>query len=80
MGLISIIEAVDSISHMTTQIASATEQQNSTTLEVNEQIHTLSDAASKASSQAQETLNMNKTTVRLAQLQSNMVERIIANS
>lgn len=79
-NLISIIEAVDSISHMTTQIASATEQQNSTTLEVNEQIHTLSDAASKASSQAQETLNMNKTTVRLAQLQSNMVERIIANS
>lgn len=76
-NLLSIIQAVDAISSQTTQIASATEQQNATTLEVNEQIHTISDAATQASAKAQETLEMNKATVRLAQLQSNMVERII---
>lgn len=77
-NLLAIINAVSAISSMTHQIASATEQQNLTTQEVNTRIHVISDAAGEASAQAQQTLSLNQDTARLAHLQRNMVERIIA--
>ncbi|MBN0989816.1 methyl-accepting chemotaxis protein [Amphritea pacifica] len=78
-NLTSIIEAVELINSMTIQIASASEQQNTATQEVNKQIHMISNAATDAAEQAQETLQLNNMTARLAQQQSNMVEIIIAN-
>ncbi|MEH6580088.1 MAG: methyl-accepting chemotaxis protein [Amphritea sp.] len=80
INLTSIIQAVDSISNTSIQIASACEQQSAATQEVNGQIHAISDAANQASDQAQETLELNNTTARLAQQQNNMVEIIITNS
>jgi aerotaxis receptor len=77
-SLLAIIDAVSAISNMTHQIASATEQQSITTQEVNTRIHLISDAAGQASAQAQQTLSLNQDTARLAHLQRNMVERIIA--
>lgn len=78
-NLTSIIGAVEAINSMTIQIASASEQQNTATQEVNKQIHMISNAATEAADQAEETLQLNNLTVRLAQQQSNMVEIIIAN-
>jgi len=77
-NLISILSAVDVIGGMTSEIASSTHQQSAATQEVNEQIHTISNAASLVSDEAEKTLEMNRSTLRLANMQSNMVERIIS--
>lgn len=78
-NLLSIIEAINSINDMSTQIASANEEQNIVAQDVNEQIHTISDAATEASNQARKTLELSNNTVRMAQQQNNMVEIILAN-
>lgn len=80
INLLSIIKAVDSINDMGTQIATASEQQNTATQEVNEQIHAISNAATDASDQAYKTLELSNNTTRMAQQQNNMVEIIIANN
>lgn len=80
INLLSIMQSVDTISDMSTQIASASEQQKAVTEEINQQIHAISDAATETSIQAQQTLQLSKSTTRMAQQQNNMVEIIIANS
>jgi len=80
VNLLSIIEAISSINNMSSEITIANEQQNTTTQEVNEQIHAISNAATDASVQANKTLELSNSTVRMAQQQNNMVEIILAKS
>lgn len=80
VNLLSIIKAIDSINNMSSTITNANEQQNTTTQEVNEQIHAISNAATDASGQAQKTLELSNNTVRMAQQQNNMVERILTKN
>jgi len=80
VNLLSIIEAINSINNTSSEITIANEQQNTTTQEVNEQIHAISNAATDASVQANKTLELSNNTVRMAQQQNNMVEIILAKS
>jgi PAS domain S-box-containing protein len=80
VNLLSIIGAINSINDMSSTITTANEQQNTATQEVNEQIHAISNAATDASDQAQKTLELSNNTVRMAQQQNNMVERILAKN
>jgi len=80
VNLLSIIEAINSINNKSSTITIANEQQNTATQEVNEQIHAISNAATDASDQAKKTLELSNNTVRLAQQQNNMVERILAKN
>jgi len=80
VNLLSIIEAINSINDMSSTITTANEQQNTATQEVNKQIHAISNAATDASNQAKKTLDLSNNTMRMAQQQNNMVERILTKS
>ncbi|TNF03697.1 MAG: PAS domain-containing protein [Gammaproteobacteria bacterium] len=73
-SLLSIIDAVDSISDITHQIAVATEQQNIATQEVNGHIHGISNAIAEVAKQAQTTQQINQKTATLSQRQIRIVE------
>ncbi|WP_415896027.1 methyl-accepting chemotaxis protein [Neptuniibacter sp. PT34_22] len=76
-SLKAILTAVDELSNMTAQIASATEQQNAVAVEMNEQIFTIQRNSENVVSQASQTLNLNKKSEDLARKQSQMIERFL---
>lgn len=77
-SLQAILTAVNELSHMTAQIASATEEQNHVSVEINQQIHGISQTAENVVAQASQTLGLNQQSEDLARKQSQMIERVLA--
>lgn len=76
-SLKAILNAVDELSNMTAQIASATEEQNAVAVEMNEQIFTIQRNSENVVTQASQTLNLNKKSEDLARKQTQMIERVL---
>ncbi|MFC6673844.1 methyl-accepting chemotaxis protein [Marinobacterium aestuariivivens] len=78
-SLQGILQAVDALKGMATQIATAAEEQNAVTGDINAQIRAISQAAESVVHKAGRTLALNRDAEDLADRQSRMVERVLAN-
>ena len=76
-SLQGIIRAVTGLSSLGAQIAASTQQQNIASIEMNQQIHHVSQSADKVLLQANQTLQFNQHSEDLARKQNQMVERLL---
>ncbi len=75
-ALLEVLDSVEQISDMATQIASASEEQNSVTHEVSQRIQQLSDGAGRTVEGANMTLALNNRATQLAERQRSLVSCI----
>ncbi|SMR69295.1 methyl-accepting chemotaxis protein [Marinobacterium sediminicola] len=74
--LLEVLHAIEQISDMATQLASASEEQNSVTHEVGQRIQLLSDGAGRTVEGASMTLELNNRAAQLAERQRSLVSCI----